>query len=91
MFVNSYFQIATFFIFYDEILIFNSIYFTEWKIEYLSLLIFHTIFVRECARAPGRFWKLGSKKKWGGCPTLFHLSPQGSQGRNRQPPCPPCG
>ena len=51
MFVNSYFQIATFFIFCDEIFIFNNIHFTEWKIEYLSPLIFHTIFVRECARA----------------------------------------
>ena len=51
MFVNSYFQIATFFYFCDEILIFNIIYFTERKIEYLSPLISYEIFVRECARA----------------------------------------
>ena len=51
MFVNSYFQIATFFIFYDEIHIFNNIYLTERKIEYLSLLIFYEIFVKEFARA----------------------------------------
>lgn len=54
MFVNSYFQIATFFIFCDEIHIFNNIHFAERKIEYLSLLIFYTIFVRECARADAK-------------------------------------